>query len=275
MGLDTREIAFLQHLVAKGSGQKSVSQAAQALHRNYKLGQIQGSYFLFTQEDSDLARRMLVNEGLPLQPASEPLRRSEAAHRNPAKEKSGTLAPHANSVAVKNANGHCTLGGYPICNPGYQVLTADQAAAVDADVLLVVENLESFRFLERVRWIDYQGLSVLAVFRGDNTFKGSAALEVIASSSLPVWAYFDFDPAGLGMASRLPRLQRLLLPPHEPLTEAAQRANQVHLFSDQRQQWEQTLETDLHPLIAEPWGLLKRLKKGLAQELMDSIVVGE
>lgn len=137
--------------------------------------------------------------------------------------------------------------------------------------MLVVENLESFRFLERNRWIDYQGKSVLAIFRGDNGFRADAALKAIESRADPVWAYFDFDPAGLGMASGLPRLERLLLPPEPVLSASARRANQVHLFSDQIAQWAPTLDADNREIFKAPWRHMQLMCMGLAQEHMDSM----
>src|SRR5690606_7754683 len=113
--------------------------------------------------DAARARQMLVNANIPIERPSTGLRRAEAAQNNPAREKIGTLAPHDDSIAVKSAHGHCDLEGLPVATQGYQVLTLEQALRVRADVLLVVENLESLRFLERNRWIDYEGKAVLAV----------------------------------------------------------------------------------------------------------------
>lgn len=271
MSLSTNEIRLLRDMVARGEGQKTGSLTSTSLARHYGLGRIEGTLYFFTAKDAQRARQMLLNEGVPLQAPAHDLRRSEAAQNNPAQEKSGTLGPHHDSVALKPASGQCILNDEPLHRLGYQVLTLEQARQVRADVLLVVENLESFRFLERNRWIDYQGKVVLAVFRGDQAFKGDVALNLIKDSSAPVWAYFDFDPAGLGMASLLPRLERLVLPDEESLTAVVRDSRQHHLYADQIGQWGHMLDADRHPLIQAPWELMRRLKAGLAQEIMDSI----
>lgn len=226
---------------------------------------------MFSQADADRAHQMLTIAGVAIAPAGQPLRRAQAGLNNPSQEKAGTLAPHQDSVAVKTANGRCECKGYSVPTLGYQVLTLEQVCAIRADVFLVVENLESFRFLERNRWIDYQQLAVLAIFRGDSVFKADVVSSLLESSSAPVWAYFDFDPAGLGMAAKLPRLQRFVLPDEEVLVNAARKANQVHLYADQIDQWGRSLSSDDRLMIQRPWALLRKLKVGMAQELMDML----
>lgn len=269
MSYTAHEIAFLQDLVAKGSGQKAASSTSRSLGQHYGMGQHIGSRFTFTEADAARARQMLVNANIAIEPPSTGLRRAEAGQNNPAREKAGTLPPHGDSIAVKAAHGHCDLDGLPVATQGYQVLTLEQALSVRADVLLVVENLESLRFLERNRWIDYESKAVLAVFRGDRTLRADVVARLIESSSAIVWAYFDFDPAGLGMSAKLPRLQRILLPPEAALIRTARQANQVHLYADQAGQWSRALTSDKRPMVQRPWKLLRQLRVGLAQELMD------
>lgn len=269
MSYTSHEIAFLQDLVAKGSGQKAASSTSRSLSQHYGMGDHIGSRFTFTEADAARARQMLANANIPIVPPSTGLRRAEAARNNPAREKAGTLAPHKDSIAVKAAHGHCDLDGHPVATQGYQVLTLEQALRVRADALLVVENLESLRFLERNRWIDYEGKAVLAVFRGDRTLRADVVARFIEGSGATLWAYFDFDPAGLGMSAKLPRLQRILLPPEATLVSAARKANQVHLYADQAGQWSRALTSDKRAMVQRPWKLLRQLRIGLAQELMD------
>lgn len=269
MSLSSRDIAFLQDLVAKGSGQKGASQASQHFCRHFGMGQHVGSRFVFNQADADRAHQMLTIAGVAVEPAGQPLRRSQAGLNNPSQEKVGTLAPHQDSIAVKAAHGRCLCKGDPVPALGYQVLTLEQAREIRADVLLVIENLESFRFLDRNRWIDYQELAVLAIFRGDSVFKADVVSSLLETSSAPVWAYFDFDPAGLGMAAKLPRLQRVLLPNKEVLVSAARKANQVHLYANQLDQWGRALSSEDRSMILQPWALMQKLRVGMAQELMD------
>lgn len=271
MSFSSREIAFLQDLVAKGSGQKGTSLASEHFHRHFGMGQHVGTQFVFSQADADRARQMLTNAGVATEPTERPLRRAQAGLNNPSQEKAGTLSPHQDSIAVKAAHGRCACQGHPVPSLGYQVLTLEQAREIRTDVLLVVENLESLRFLERNRWIDYQALAVLAIFRGDGVFRADVVASMLEASGSPVWAYFDFDPAGLGMAARLPRLQKVLLPPEDVLVSTSRKANQVHLYADQVDQWGKSLTSDDRLMIQRPWSLLRKLRVGLAQELMDSL----
>ncbi len=271
MSLSSRDIAFLKDLVAKGSGQKGASQASEHFCRHFGMGQHVGSRFVFNQADADRAHQMLTIAGVAIEPAGQPLRRAQAGLNNLSQEKAGTLAPHQDSIAVKTAHGRCECKGDPVPALGYQVLTLEQVREIRADVLLVVENLESFRFLERNRWIDYQELAVLAIFRGDGAFKADLVSRLLEGSSAPVWAYFDFDPAGLGMAAKLPRLQRVLLPNEDVLVSAARKANQIHLYADQLDQWGSVLSSDGRSMIQRPWALLQKLRVGMVQELMDML----
>lgn len=271
MNFTHSQITFLRHLASHGSIEKLASAAAEFFHTHHGLGRRAGSRFLYAQADSDRAVQMLSNRGISVAQPEQGLRRRDSFLNNPTSEKSGTLSPHHDSVAVKIASGHSRAQGLCEAGFGYQVLTAEQAISVATDVLLVVENLESFRFLERNPWIQYEGKDVLAIFRGDNFLRADTAIKVIESRREPVWAYFDFDPAGLGMASRLPRLERLLLPSEPILSTSTRRANQVHLFADQLAQWSATLDADDREIICAPWRHMKHLRLGLAQEHMDSL----
>lgn len=269
MSLTSREIAFLRDLVSKGSGQKEKSWSSEHFHQHFGMGQHAGSQFLFTQSDAARARQMLLNAGVAFEPPGLPLRRAQAGLNNPSQEKSGTLAPHDDSIAIRAAHGRCECKGRPVPALGYQVLTLEQAREVRADVFLVIENLENLRFLERNRWIDYQALSVLAIFRGDGIFKADKTASLLEASSAPVWAYFDFDPAGLGMAAKLPRLQRILLPSEDVLVSAVREHKQVHLYADQIAQWGKTLSSDNRSVVRRPWALMQNLRSGISQEFMD------
>jgi hypothetical protein len=133
---------------------------------------------------------------------------------------------------------------------------------------MVVENFETFRRLESYHWIDYQGQDVLAIFQGDNVFRQTTQLEIVRQRLEPVWAFFDFDPAGLGMGRNLPRLEKIVLPDHDVLAEKTKRARRQALYIEQISQWGNAIESDLRDLVSTPWRLMKGLKSGLPQEWM-------
>lgn len=267
MDLSPAQITFLRRLVNLQVGTVGTSQAAEFFYQDQRLGSPRGRQFNFTAEDWARARRILDAHGIPIE---EPRirRRADATLRAGVSEKDGSLAPHGDSIPVKVAAGDCRLGNTPLQAQGYMVMTADQVCAINADRLLIVENLENFRWLERNAWIDYQGLNVLALYRGDNRFKLNEVRDVIEARKEPVWAFFDFDPAGLGMASQLPRLERLVLPPESALRNLSRKADQAHLYAQQVDQWRQHLDACKNPDIQSAWAELQRLRVGLAQELM-------
>jgi hypothetical protein len=81
----------------------------------------------------------------------------------------------------------------------------------------------------------------------------------------------DFDPAGLDNASRRPRLARLLLPAEDILDAAARHFDQAHLYADQITQWARALDSDSREILKAPWRHMQRMRRGLAQEHMDSL----
>lgn len=274
MNLTYAQIEFLRHLARNKATQKSASAAASFFHDQVGLGQQAGSRFLYGEHDHARAATVLRNHGVSLEPTAKGLRRADAPLHHNANEKRSTLGPHADSIPLKGIAGNCLLDGNAITREGYSVFSLDKAVRVTCTRLLVVENMETFRLLERNRWIDYQGHDVLAVQHGDTQFHHGTVREFLQQRTEPVWAYFDFDPAGLGLASGMPRLERVILPPAKQLSDLARRAQQVDLFSKSLRQWTASLEREVNPLIRPHWELMKSLRLGLSQEFMDRHIQG-
>jgi hypothetical protein len=135
---------------------------------------------------------------------------------------------------------------------------------------MVVENLETFRTLESYIWIDRHELNVLAIYRGDLELPNKDAAEVIKCREEPIWGFFDFDPAGLVMANSLPadRLERVVLPSHAWLQQAANTQRGRQLFDIQVAAFGQVLDAAVHAEVKELWGLMKRLQSAVTQERM-------
>jgi hypothetical protein len=185
-------------------------------------------------------------------------------------EKYRTISPHSNSVAVKPISGQCTYAGkkFNIPPESYAVLTIEQTCAVSAQRLMVVENFETFRLLERYSWIDYQGLDVLAIYRGDIRFRLDEAASVVRQRSEPTLMFSDFDPAGLAMAAGLARLERIVLPDIAWLESMTVQSRRQDLFANQLDQYAGMLDRQTSLLISPIWHLMKRLGSGLPQEGM-------
>jgi hypothetical protein len=271
MNLTPIQIQFLRRLANEKPETSTTTKVAEFFSEDQRIGVRVGRRFEYSPKDHDRAVLLLVNHGLSLVSLPAGATRAQAIERPGVSEKVGTVAPHDNSVAVKCANGICRLGEESLPRTGYTVLTLEQALQVRADRIMVVENLESFRWLARASWIDYQDLNVLAIYRGDPRFKINEALRLVLARTEPVWTYFDFDPAGLAMSSALPRLERLILPTQDLLTHLIRSAEASQLFSNQLKQYEGTLDNLTSGPVQEAWRLMKSLRSGIPQEWMDTI----
>jgi len=270
MQLSAAQIAFLQRLVTDKTRRKPEGSISVLLLTEHRLGRRVGRSIEYTDRDFERATQMLVNAGQQLAPLERGASRADMAVRAGVSEKSGASRPHENSVAVKVASGSCSIEGTKInTRPGcYQVLTVQDAALVTADVVLVVENLESLRWIERTTFIDAGGRNVLAVFRGDFQFSNADVKRLLDLRSEAVWAFTDFDPAGLWIAASLPRLARLVLPEQQVLEALVRKAMRFDLYTDHLAQYREVLDGCEYHDVAQAWALMKKLQAGLPQEWM-------
>lgn len=270
MTISSIQLRFLQRLHAERPQRVNSSQAAQYFCEHFHIGVQIGRSIEYAEVDFLKVEQMLLNSSLPLTPMAAGALRSDAAVIPELSEKIGTQSPHADSIALKPISGTCTSDGQKLVVPNgsYLVVTHERALSIRATRLMVVENFETFRRLESYRWIDYQGQDVLAIFQGDNVFRQTSQLEVVRQRLEPIWAFFDFDPAGLGMGRNLPRLEKFVLPDHDVLAEKTKRARRHALYIEQISQWGNSIESDLRDLVSIPWSLMKGLKSGLPQEWM-------
>lgn len=270
MVLTSPQIRFLQRLASKKPPKSPASQVAEYFIEHFHIGIRVGRTFEYLPTDHLKAAQMLANSGLPMEPLPAGSLRSDASELPGMSEKTGTKKPHSDSVAVKPVAGTCSLDGRKLAIPqkSYLVLTCEQALSVRAGRLLVVENFETFRHLERYDWISYEEQDVLAVFRGDPQYRTDDALKVIMQRREPVWAFCDFDPAGLAISANMPRLERIVLPEFDDLEEKAVRARRQDLYIEQLPQYGKRLESDSRDMVASVWNLMKRLRAGLPQEWM-------
>lgn len=140
---------------------------------------------------------------------------------------------------------------------------------------MLVENLETFRYLNDYRWIDTQGKAVLAIWRGDKDRHIGEALNALGAHATKgqIWCFVDFDPAGLGMADAVHRrfgMDRLVLPEHQELERITRAHDQRFLYSKQVSQYANSLNEAQHPDIQSSWALMQGMQIGLAQELLSS-----
>lgn len=272
MPLSISEIKLLQRLLAARPHDGALSQAAERIATNYRVGSRHGRRFLYGDDDFERAANLLRAAGVPLEAAVDDDSRASRALTPGLSEKVGSARPHADSVSVRALGGAlaATLDGLPLISRAgsYQVVPIDVACEIDCDVIMVVENLETFRWLDRYRWLGRSDHKVLVVYRGDASTSVGDAMRLVNTRSEPVWWFGDFDPAGLGLASQAPRLERILLPEMNWLRNAAIKGRRGDLFADSAPQWGPTLSAETRGIISGPWRLMNELGLGLPQEWM-------
>ena len=269
MSFSPAEVKFLQRLVADRPGRRADGVAALLFCKNSRIGVAYGRHIEYVEADFEKAEKLLLANGLPVVELQPGASRADAAVYPGLSEKAQSKAPASDAVCLKFM-GDCRLDGRALYAPpgGYLVMTTRQALQIQVDELLVVENLETFRWIEDYRWIDGGGKSVMVIYRGDRDNSVRDSMDVIAQRTEPTNAFFDFDPAGLGMAAGLPRLARLLLPEPEWLRAAAKGSRAMELYAKSSDQWEATLDGCSDESIGRAWALLKEMRAGVAQEGM-------
>lgn len=269
MSFTPTQVTFLQRLVAEKPPSRT-SEAARFFCENYSLGTPVGREVQYRSAHHEAAQRLLEANDLPVAALGPDASRADSAVFGGMSEKNLSAAPHARSLAVKSW-GACLLHGHSMYTPAgaYLVLTPEQAREVSCQRVMLVENLETFRYLEDYAWLDRRGLNVLVVYRGDPALPNRHAIELVKERSEPVWGFFDFDPSGLAIANSLAsRLEHLVLPAQEWLQRESDTPRGRQLFDDQVAGCSKSLDASSHPEIAAAWRLMKRLRSAVTQERM-------
>lgn len=277
MSFTPQQIQFLQRLVSERPAQRRVGEVSRHFSEHFSIGTTVGRLVEYRDDHLRMAAELLRTHDLPVSPMAPGASRAEAAVFGGMSEKALSAAPHAGSIGVKCV-GSCTLDGVALRTPEgtYLVMTPEVAGRIKCDRLMLVENLETFRQLERYGWIDYRGQSVLVIYRGDTALSTGEALEVLRARTEPIWAFVDFDPAGLVIANSLPpkRLERIILPKEAWLRNAAGTSRGRQLFDEQETRARPSLERATHPEVRRAWAVLAELRSAVIQERMLSILEG-
>lgn len=271
MSFSASQILFLQRLIKDRPKQRRAGTVSEYFCSHYSLGVLVGRFVEYREEHIAMASAMLRSHDLPVAPLEIGASRADVAAFGGLSEKTFSVAPHADAVAVKCVGG-CTLNGDKLWTPpeSHLVVTQRLGLSIRCDCLMVVENLETFRQLERYRWIDFMGMAVLVVFRGDSVLPISEAVELVRQRTEPIWAFVDFDPAGLVFANSLSpdRLRRLIFPNERWLREASNTARGRQLFDAQVAGCRDALNKATNPEICAAWRLSQALTSAVTQERM-------
>jgi hypothetical protein len=140
------------------------------------------------------------------------------------------------------------------------------------DALLVIENLQTFDDIHNVS-VDVMGSlparNPLVIYRGDTQggARTDAVHTLLKNTTLPVYAFVDYDPAGLIIASGLPRLDKLLAPSLQDLAALIQTHGIARRYQEQLASAPHAMQQfEWDPRFAPLWNIIHTAGKGLPQE---------
>jgi hypothetical protein len=163
--------------------------------------------------------------------------------------------------------GHQSLLLPPRCHLEADAL--EIGGSVDHESVLLVENWECFDRIHEVR-LDFcaAGPNPLVLWRGGGSeARADASQNFLKALNRPVWAFVDYDPAGLVIAATLPGLQGIIAPEAAVLAELLEKYGLDDRYRIQLPQAAATLDRTVHPAVAAMWTLLRQAGRALPQEI--------
>jgi hypothetical protein len=239
----------------------------------YRTGSSKGAGLLFDQEDKARIREILTAEGID--PGTAPaawdgISRARALHLGP-DEKFASRPVKRQRVAIKTLPGRpLHIDGQALLLPPGCHLDVDGSMATDLLVhqtVLLVENWEPFNRIQDIELdLSAAGDNPLVVWRGDRSdTRTDHALALLGALDVPVWAFVDFDPAGLMIAAGLPRLAGIVAPEPERLERDLD-----HGLAERYQDQLPMAAAFLDACTCEPvrmlWAIIRRHGRALPQE---------
>jgi hypothetical protein len=275
-----RSITFLLGLVQSRPASKPLGEVTRRLAEVHGIGSVTGTKVRYSSADFGRAGDLLKLE--KIDPSTSPDAWKAVGRTDSwtlrGNEKWAGVAASAGLVAVtclpsqslRVANANLLLP-----EGSHLVLPADQIVdGCDHDSIIVVENLEPFRRCGRwhKRYLAARGEHPLFVFRGENDgTRADAVNALLLRTSIPVFGAFDVDPAGLGTALTLPRLDGLVAPDTQELDShlGAHReasSGRADLYQKQYAHWAPSLERTSNKEVLLLWEVVRRHGEGLVQE---------
>ena len=271
--LDKQTVRALLRIVQSPAERFAGGPLLRTFSDDYRIGRIKGAAVLFEPGDKARIGELLAAEGID--PATDPgawdgLTRAAAARLGP--DEKFTAAPVKRArVAIK------TLPGRPLHLDG-QALRLPPACHLDVEwpavagrlahaSVLLVENWECFdRIHTTCLDLTPAGENPLVVWRGDaSDTRADQALALLGALAVPVFAFVDFDPAGLLIAAAVPGLTGIIAPAPEQLEQDLARG-----LPERYQQQLPSAAAALDGCSSTPvqrlWAILRRHGRALPQE---------
>lgn len=267
LSLPTKRLALR---IAQGleSGKIRVTGAAREIAAA-GFGDLRANWLILRPSAQELIRQWLLNaHGIDWKTSPE-------AWRNSTRTKASTLANDeklgarpvaAEFIQIKPiGERQVTLNGVPLSLPpeSHVELPASAVDSLDAEWLLVTENLETFHCLHQLVLQGLPDAPVLAVFRSQPS--RPKGLQWAASWSerhgVPIAFFCDLDPAGLVMAQKG---AAAMLPDLDALSS---RKGLHRLFNDQQRELVSLRRTIDQESPLNPWlSFLEERRSGYTQE---------
>lgn len=239
------------------------------------VGYRQGRFYCMRPADKDTIAQLLRAEGITPDTAHDAWKGSTRADALALgnDEKLALQPVKRRRIAVKalRPGMHLDIGTGPITllPKCHLDVDYDQVALAGHDWLIVVENWEAFDEIHlAAEHLPFPGVAPLVVWRGDASgTRADAMLAWISTLWQPVAAFVDYDPAGLVIASGLPRLETIVAPPL-PRLQKLVRARGLHgRFQEQLPSCLQALDAATHREVRSLWAMFRAEGKALPQEI--------
>jgi hypothetical protein len=272
-GLSKQLVKALLRVIQSDTERFTGSKVLRDFSDGYRIGRVKGAGLLFDQADKVRIAEVLSAEGID--PATQPdawdqQSRADATRLGP--DEKFTSAPvKRQRVAVKALPERpLLLDGRELILPRACHLDADGPSIVQGlehETVLLVENWECF---DRIDLVDLDftpaGPNPLVIWRGDpSSTRIDHALDVIHALNGPVWAFVDYDPAGLLIAARLPRFAGLIAPQSERLVRDLKHGLRDR-YEEQLPMAASALDNDPRKSIQRLWHLIRGQGRALPQE---------
>lgn len=246
----------------------------------YNIGQRVGASLTFSGVDKeDIRQLLLASEGIDAAIATPDqwvgLTRTESLAYG-GNEKLTDSSVRSDRVAIKALPGRpLMLDGQSITLPDGVNLDLDWRWLIsDHKTVLLVENWEAFNGIHQVTFdLSRAGENPLVVFRGSPVYRQDYVVSLLSRLAVSVYAFVDFDPAGLVIAQSLPFFSGLIAPPVEELELALAETKNHNRYLGQLPEAKGVLDVTSNQEIAEHWRRLQAYGKALPQEyfLMERI----
>lgn len=241
----------------------------------YNIGQRVGASLAFSDADKeDIRKLLLATEGIDATTTVPDqwngLSRAESlAHGG--NEKLTDASVRSDRVAVKALPGKSLLlNGHHTTLPNEINLDINWSWLVSNcghSTVLLIENWEVFDSIHQVTFdLSQAGQNPLVVFRGSPVYRQDHVMSLLNALSLPVFAFVDYDPAGLVIAQSLPHFAGLISPPSDDLEAALATIKNYQRYRNQLPEAQTLLNTSQFPEIVKCWDLLQKHGKALPQE---------